>query len=926
MLNYQRAPALGVGPILRFSWAVPPAPSAAAAATVQRQSSYRITVVDAASGALAWSSGSVASAASLNVEVNGTAPGVNLKPGAGYLWTVACDGGAASDPAGFVTSLWAGFAADARWIWAADTKRAQVFANFRHVVTAAEVPRGKTVASALLYATAWQEPTMLSAYKVYVGGVLVSLGPGRGEADVLAGDSAFKRAPYNAVNITAAMRGGGGGGGGGAGTVVAVEGMAPLFQTPCDLHACTDRNTAGGGVLLQIELVFTDGTAGRIATKPGPAWAAEPYDAYYNPTAPGTSVPGMAGLSAYAKVQEHIDASHEAQHDWRTAAAVGPSPDSPDRPDSPPGWPAAVASRYQNRSSLIARMARPLQTYRPADPTTTRFADPTGSGRPSFFVDFGREFQGGVVLDVKGGAKGAVFRIISGELLLPGGAMDNTTGSRLDPARTWGYDTNWTLRDGDQRLVQHNYMLFRYLAVTLVAGELPASFAFSGWGVKYEYAPADSGFASSNATLNRVWELARWTLDGGVVDTYTDSNTRERRPYECDGLVAATARGLLQNDPMWGRHGASWVLEVPTWPVEWQQMAAVLAYLDYSTTGSPDLFETYEARLHARTNIGALDGTGLINTSTGRHLVGWDPPPTKEMFVNNGHTSVCNGWAITGLEKLAAMATAAGNGANASVYRGQAAGIRAAMLAQMWDPGAGRFCDGPCADPAVRHHGGPTTNYFTTYFDLVPEAAAAGVWRAMAASGLEGIGDYGAFVFLSALARRPADDGTAMLTALTKCDAASWCNEMVQYNATMTTESLGLPHATMSHPWGTGAVPAVVHGVMGIHQTTPTWASFSVRPLLASLRWANITVPTVRGPITVHATPHSVATVVPCTAAATLCLYRPHGGGVAKGVPPRLVLDGSAVAAVRAEGGFLCAAEPVGCGPGPRVLTALPGE
>jgi hypothetical protein len=56
------------------------------------------------------------------------------------------------------------------------------------------------------------------------------------------------------------------------------------------------------------------------------------------------------------------------------------------------------------------------------------------------------------------------------------------------------------------------------------------------------------------------------------LDTYTDSNTRERRPYECDGLIAATGRGLLQNDPMWGRHSHSWVLEVPTWPVEWMQV------------------------------------------------------------------------------------------------------------------------------------------------------------------------------------------------------------------------------------------------------------------------------------------------------------------------------------------------------------------
>ena len=77
------------------------------------------------------------------------------------------------------------------------------------------------------------------------------------------------------------------------------------------------------------------------------------------------------------------------------------------------------------------------------------------------------------------------------------------------------------------------------------------------------------------------------------------------------------------------------------------------------------------------------------------------------------------------------------------------------------------------------------------------------------------------------------------------------CNEIVMYNATMTTESLGSPHATMSHPWGTGAIPAIVHGVMGIQQTSAAWSTFTVKPLISSLKFANITVPTIRGPIVV---------------------------------------------------------------------------
>eukprot|EP00666_Eupelagonemidae_sp_cell4sb_P010802 gene10802-23241_t len=73
------------------------------------------------------------------------------------------------------------------------------------------------------------------------------------------------------------------------------------------------------------------------------------------------------------------------------------------------------------------------------------------------------------------------------------------------------------------------------------------------------------------------------------------------------------------------------------------------------------------------------------------------------------------------------------------------------MTAAMWDAAAGRFCDGPCADPKVKNHGGIDTNVFTSYLGLVPKGRVGGVWRQLAAHGMTGIGDYGAFAMLNAL-------------------------------------------------------------------------------------------------------------------------------------------------------------------------------
>ena len=79
-------------------------------------------------------------------------------------------------------------------------------------------------------------------------------------------------------------------------------------------------------------------------------------------------------------------------------------------------------------------------------------------------------------------------------------------------------------------------MIFRYLTVEFLTrdGDLeappPTDWAVSGWGVNAPYDPSETFFDSSDPVLNRVWGLAEQMLHKGVLDTYTDSNARKRRP------------------------------------------------------------------------------------------------------------------------------------------------------------------------------------------------------------------------------------------------------------------------------------------------------------------------------------------------------------------------------------------------------------
>ena len=568
-------------------------------------------------------------------------------------------------------------------------------------------------------------------------------------------------------------------------------------------------------------------------------------------------------------------------------------------------------------------------------------ASESGRNASWFLADFGKELQGGVILGVKNGRAGQTVEITCGESL----SGSTTVGSN------WGWVQQWTLRDGAQTLEQHKYMECRFVTLAF-SGEMSlAGFTLSAWTVHYPWYRSDSHFSSSNATLNAVFELSRYTLEAGSLDTYTDSNTRERRPYEADGIIVSTARLLVQRDFLWGRHSHAWVIEFPTCPVEWQQATPFLGYQDFMATGRPDLALAFAEKMFNRTMISYRDAAnGLVKTvddgsmhygcssgHPGMRIIDW-MPDTPEFSTGEGdHTvqlgeftasnfaSVDNFFAQRGLEMLASiLATAPGRAADAARIASMASELELALKAKMWNETSSSFCDGICEE--VGGNSRLMTSMFSLCFGQVPAEHAASVWAAVSLWGLEKIGDYGAFFYLMAMSGgglysgqgyETPDDGTAVLTALTKCDRYSWCSGLRDDNLTMTRESWH--EGTYSHQWGTSPVVGVTIGVMGIKQTAPAWRSFTVKPKLGTLTHAAIVVPTISGYINVTATPTTLAVNVPCNTAARLCVPRSQMDTVKRGaalnvpVSTVLVLDDVVVDSIF-EGGHLCTRALVGCG------------
>ena len=200
LVNFQSSPALGIplGQRPQFSWVVPGGHTAG-----HVQTSYRLIVTDAhRSLPVKWDSGVVHGNQSIAVPYGGG----SLAPGTAYNWTVqtttankAIKGSVhtsdASEPATFVTALQS-FDTGASYIWS--NSSAGIFAFFRKTV---KQPSTR-VLRATAFVTAVTDDYMLCGYKLYLGGQLVGVGPGRGEAVVWGGNGTYMKRPYATYDVT----------------------------------------------------------------------------------------------------------------------------------------------------------------------------------------------------------------------------------------------------------------------------------------------------------------------------------------------------------------------------------------------------------------------------------------------------------------------------------------------------------------------------------------------------------------------------------------------------------------------------------------------------------------------------------------------------------------------------------------------------
>jgi hypothetical protein len=268
-------------------------------------------------------------------------------------------------------------------------------------------------------------------------------------------------------------------------------------------------------------------------------------------------------------------------------------------------------------------------------------------------------------------------------------------------------------------------------------------FELSQWTVAYPFSDGEGEgeavFSSDHPMLDAIWALCRDSLRYTSLDTFTDSNVRERMPYEADGFCAAQSFWALRQDRSLVAHSTQYLLNNPTWPTEWKQYAVMLVHGHYMQTGDSSLASRNFGQLWNNTMLPFIDRahSELVNfTSTLIPTQGCPLPPTgvicnspichndTEMYPP-GHATqfggrscdnidwlpkfragftftpvntVINAFAVHTMQLLAELAVAIGRPEDGAELAAQARRTKEAMLRRMYMVDSGMWCDGICSD------------------------------------------------------------------------------------------------------------------------------------------------------------------------------------------------------------------------------------
>jgi alpha-L-rhamnosidase len=421
---------------------------------------------------------------------------------------------------------------------------------------------------------------------------------------------------------------------------------------------------------------------------------------------------------------------------------------------------------------------------------------------------------------------------------------------------------------------------YRYLEIEGLENAPEAIFQTA---VFYPFDDNAAHFESDNDTLNKLWDLCKYSIKATTFcGVYIDGD-RERIAYEADAYINQLAHYSVDKEFTLARYTHEHLLYTPTWPTEWAMHSVLIAWEDYLYTGDSRSMATHYDLLREKTLLAlAREKDSLIsthNTQTPefvsklhnreplRDIVDW-PQVERDGYEMLPVNTVVNAFHYGALVRLAEIARVLGKKDEVATLTGHAKRVKKAFANTFLDKKRGVFVDGEGSTHASLH-----ANVFALFFDLVPSAHKKSVLNLIRSKRMA-CSVYAAQYLLDALYL--AGEGEYALSLLVDPSDRSWAN-MLNSGSTITLEAWDIkykPNLDWNHAWGAAPANLLPRRLLGVTPLAPGYAKAQIRPQPGNLASVKGTIPTIRGPISVSYTrsPHELTVTIPANMTAEVIL------------------------------------------------------
>ncbi|MDR1809372.1 MAG: family 78 glycoside hydrolase catalytic domain [Prevotella sp.] len=725
------------------------------------------------------------------------------------------------------------------------------FVFFRHKF---EIEDAARVEKAIVAATATNtESSKQYVFELFCNGQSLGVGPARNQNNTPQGNLQY----YNSYDVTA------------------------LLQTGDNvIGAIAYNRDAARAFLAQMTVYYTDGTSEILVNS---ARDAAQWKGKDGTLAFGQNDEYSSPSDWYRQHKEHINAlkypfgfsetGYTEDATWRAVKLLGAVHD------------ARNLVPYTSENSLRYQM--------PAD-KVVRLTN------GNYVVTLEKEVVGGLQLDINSPVQKTI-EIRLGEDLNADGSV------RSDGRGHPNYIEYWTLKQGEQSIQSLNMKNFRYVEIIGSPVEITAA-NVKGYALRQEFDDELSGFHSSNNFLNELYDFTKYSIKATNQDVWTDSNARERGPYEGDAIINMASSNTFSANYSLGRHSHEYLINNQTWPQEYKLFSVEMAWMDYLYTGDRKSIDAYYAKLKNKFPGSFDSALGLVSVtytgSSDRVLIDW-PEAERDNYQLQAYTSGYNAVYAAACRTMANIAALVGNEADRIFYQTRAEIIKKSLIEKFYNAQIGAFDDAMSASGALsEHYAQHATAYALACGIYDSDEMASKMAKYIQNQGGFKTSIYAAFFVLKGLYNAGADNTALQFMADEDADKIrTWAHVLRKLNATISPEAwdpANKPNMTFSHPWGSAPANAISQGMFGVCPIDAGFETFQIKIQPGSVPSASIKVPTVRGTIEASYTLNGgIAAQVKIPANTQARVSLPADSAYSK-----LLIDGEAQQAER-EGKFL---------------------